>query len=207
MRTDAKNTNEMRITRRTKNSFYAFPRRYPRTFASRGFTVAELLVAMGIFTIVIGLVVGIFVGGFRAQRSLVALMAANDNASLTLEQMMRELRTGTQFCIWDVSTSSCANPASVSGSALQFKNADDTTVTYQLNFSASTIERVVNGRTLAITGNAVRVSHLQFYLLHDGSVGSQWPPRITITLSVSSTAVNLQDIVTQLQTTVSGRNI
>ena len=63
----------------------------------KGFTMIELLVAMGLFVVVMGIASTVFVQSLRAQRSIVALMAANDNASLSLEQMMREIRTGSNF--------------------------------------------------------------------------------------------------------------
>ena len=156
-----------------------------------GFTIVELLVSMGIFIVVIGMVVGIFIGAFRTQRSLTSLMAANDNASLALEQMAREIRTGTTFSI----------PEGNGEAKLKFQNANDVTIYYRLN--RGVIEREAGGTVFPITGNNVKMSALQFYLFDNGP---QWPPRITITLSVTPAAPSLQAIVTNLQTTVSGRN-
>ncbi len=64
---------------------------------SNAFTIIELLVAMGLFIILMGITAGSFVKAMRTQRAIVALMAANDNASLTLEQIAREIRTGSNF--------------------------------------------------------------------------------------------------------------
>ena len=54
-----------------------------------GFTLPELLVAMGLFLIVISIVAGAFVNSLRTQRATVELIAVNDNISLLLEQIAR----------------------------------------------------------------------------------------------------------------------
>ena len=158
-----------------------------------GFTIVELMVAVGLFVVVVGIASATFVQALRTQRQVVGLMAANDNASLTLEQMAREIRTGTQFALPGASGNE--------GIELKFQNADDVTVHYRLNNSV--IEREADGRTFPITGNNVQVSTLAFHLVHNEI---DWPPRITITLSVAPVASTLQAIVTNLQTTASGRN-
>ncbi len=68
-----------------------------KDFNFRGFTIVELLVAMGIFLIVVEIAVGGFVNALRAQKQVAALIAAEGNADLALEQMAREIRTG-YFC-------------------------------------------------------------------------------------------------------------
>jgi prepilin-type N-terminal cleavage/methylation domain-containing protein len=64
----------------------------------KGFTLVEVLVAMGIFVIVIAIATGGFVNSLRTQRQVASLISAQSNASLVLEQMAREIRTGFLFC-------------------------------------------------------------------------------------------------------------
>lgn len=170
-----------------------------------GFTIIELLVAMGIFVLLLGVVVGIFLNALRTQRSLVALMAANDNASLALEQMMREIRTGSGFCI--ASGNGCsASPVLLKGSAIRFTNASDATVIYQHDSANKTILRSGDGGVsfLAITGNNVEIRNLNFILQTPDPV---WPPRITLAIRVGLTDPNLASIANDIQTTVSAREI
>ena len=61
------------------------------------FTVAELLVAVGLFVTIIAIATGSYVRMIQQQRLMTGLMAANDNVSLALEQIMREIRTGRDF--------------------------------------------------------------------------------------------------------------
>jgi type II secretory pathway pseudopilin PulG len=173
-----------------------------------GFTIAELLVAMGIFVILIGIVTGIFIGGFRTQRSLVSLIAANDNAGLALEQMGREMRTGVaaSFCIVDASL--ICNPSSTQGSAIGFTNAEAIPIVYRLDGTAISRREGASGSFEAITGNNVVIRNLLFLLSTPPPAPPvTWPPRITITLSVGSPEASLANIVTNIQTTVSGRNL
>ena len=150
---------------------------------NKGFTIIELMVAMSLFVIVVGITSGTFVRSLRTQRQLVALMAANDNASQTLEQMTREIRTGMEF--------------TASASRLSFTNAADERVTYDL--AGNRIER--NGRVL--TASNVLVKYLTF-IARGAEVGDGVSTRITVLLGVSAKG-KMESFVTRLQTTVASR--
>ena len=143
----------------------------------------ELLVAVSLFVIVISIASGAFVQSLRTQRGVLALMSANDNASLALEQIVREIRTGREFV--------------VGGGPLSFVNYLNETVSYDLNNDA--IER--NGQP--ITSSNVKVVHLNFRLFGEG-VGDGQSTRVLINLGVSSRG-GLEGFITPLQTTVSSR--
>ena len=57
----------------------------------KGFTLVELLVAIGIFSILMAVGVGGFVHALHTQREVAALIATQSNASIALEQMARDL--------------------------------------------------------------------------------------------------------------------
>src|SRR6185369_6212596 len=69
----------------------------PAGAAARGFTLIELLVAVSLFAIAVAIAAGGFVRALRTQRQLIALISANSSASLAIEQMAREMRTGFGF--------------------------------------------------------------------------------------------------------------
>jgi len=200
-----------------KINFRVNPRCYLRRSANEGFTLVELLVAMGVFVILLGIIVGIFISALRTQRSLAALMLVNDNTSLVLEQMAREIRTGFNFVVAPDSVASCTNRISsqtyTGGKELIFCNANEQIVTYKWesdSISDSIKRRVGTDTPLPITGDNVKISNLKFILAHCGLEGGcfAWPPRITITLSVTPKGSNLEDVIqTNIQTTVSGRNL
>ena len=157
-----------------------------------GFTLVELIVAIGLFALLISVAVGGFVRALKNERQITALLAANTAASFTTEQMAREIRTGVNF--------------TASGSTLTFTNAKGDTVSYCLD-AAGHILRAANLPNCTdgdpVTSNAVNVRSLSFVLLGDAT----YPPRVTLLLRISpkgETGVN--STVLNIQTTISARN-
>lgn len=173
---------------------------------NNAFTVVELLVAMSVFVVLMGIITGIFINSLRVQKSLVSFMAVNDSVSIALEGMARELRTGSDFCISDPSDN-CLS--SVNGASLKFKNALDKDVVYRLNQGLLEKSDTGGASFSSITPNNINVSGLEFELVDQKlttGIGDEWPPRINIFLKVGSRDPNLIGVTTNLQITVSGRN-
>ena len=156
-----------------------------------GLTMIELIVAIGIFSLVVVMVVGIFVLAISTQRRITALKNVDDNIRFTLESMAREIKTGKNF--------------SSSASLLSFLNARGESVVYRLN--ASTIEKSSDGGTnySAVTGSEVTINYLNFYLSGQ-AVGDNMEPRITITIDATS-QVGSKSANLKVQTTISQRSL
>lgn len=155
-----------------------------------GYTLAELAVSLGVFTIVVSIATGAVIRAFRTQRQIVALIAMNNNMSLTIEQIAREMRTGSGFSTTNVTNN------------ITFTNAKAESITYRLNGDA--IERQVEsglGQSRPITADNVSVKSVRFYIL---SLPSS-PPRITISIGISPEEASLSSTVIYLQTTISPR--
>lgn len=165
-----------------------------------GFTLVETLVAIGLFGIVISIAVGGFVRALRTEAEIMSMVSANANASLSLEQMAREIRTGFNFTDTDCDPSSNKNCQTLS-----FTNANGDNVEYSL--AGGIIQKKTgSGDSQPLTANNIVVQYLIFHLQGEKS-GDGWPPRITISLGVTP-AKNLGDIsTTRLQTTISARQI
>ena len=164
----------------------------------KGFTIVELLVSIGLFAVIISVAMGGFVRALRTQRQVVALINANSNVSLVVEQLAREIRTGYNF-------------PSVSGAqtSLAFTDAKGETITYAQGVAADgsgTITRQVNdGSPAQITADNVDIRYLNFTLLNSPN----YPPRITITIGLSPSAASapiVSENVTNIQTTISARS-
>ncbi len=178
-------------------------------FQIHGFTLIETMTAMGVFVVLIGVGAAIFLVGLRSQRNQIDLLLATDNASLTLEQMVREIRTGGNFCI---PTGSICPPGITSGTDLRFQNANQENVFYRFNQADETIERSSDGGTtfVPLTSSNVVVTNLSFSRVDQLQAfddTSPWPPRILIVLEIGSKKAGLQSVKTKLQATVSARNI
>ena len=157
----------------------------------------ELLVSIGLFAVIMALAMGGFVRALRTQRQIVALISANSNLSLVLEQMSREIRTGFNFC----SESACPE------GTLTFMNARGKQITYAFNGTGNRgkITRTEDALPAAdLTADNVDVRYLYFDLL----AAPNYPPRITIRVGVSPiAAAGLNDIVSRIETTVSARTV
>lgn len=175
-----------------KNQFYK---------KSCGFTIVELIVAMGLFVILMGIATGSFIKAIRTQKAIINLMDVNNNASFVLEQMAREIKTGYNFTGKDADAD------------LKFVNQKNMVVWYRLNNNI--IERASKNETSGlltindykkITADNVKIVSFNIIILGNNA-GDGYPPRITISLSVSSTGKYLENILTNIQTTVSARTL
>jgi len=201
----------------------------------RGFTLIELIVAFGIFAILITIASGSFVRSLRIQRVSLQLMAVNDNMAITLEQMMREMRTGYNFCT-NTENLSAADPsvqaqcAALDNGEIQFVTAGNVLVRYRLKNEA--IQKGVGvaawdpanppetacdeGEFDAISGvcyrtmtaDTIKVSDANFRALHnDVEVSPLYPPRIVLSFAVTSSDPLVEAFASPItiQTTVSAR--
>lgn len=180
------------------------------SYTNSGFTIIELLVAIAIFSVVVSVAVGGFVRALRTQRQVVALMAANSNVSLAIEQMAREIRTGRNFTVNNpfLFTDCGSDPSR--GSELTFTNGLLDQITYRFFSMAEEgfIDREVNGASDHITGKNVRIRYVCFGLLGDQPYpGDEYPPRVTVSIGISPVAQGVSDNITNIQTTISARQI
>lgn len=159
--------------------------------ARTGFTVVELIVAIGLFTTLFGIVSGSFINALRTERRIVALVSANDSAQGSLEQMAREIRTGLNFDLrFDLRPEG----------DLTFTNYKGENITYTLG--EESIKRGVDDAFKPITADNVRARSLQFFLCDplDCPV-----PRVTIATGISAADSSLDAIILNMQTSVSAR--
>ena len=193
----------------------------------KGFTLVEVLVAIALFSIIVAISAGGFTIALRTQRQLAALISAQSNVSLAMEQMAREIRTGYLFC-HDANnnpTCACANTGTPNSCGIKngvgnndletadinFFNANGANVVYSLGAGTNALMRSDSGTggiSQAITGDTVTVKYLKF-VIQGNDEGDNLPPRITILLGVapSSSDPAIANDVLSLQTTVSARVI
>lgn len=154
-----------------------------------GLTMIELIVAIGIFGLVISVVISIFVLAVINQRRIITVRNVNDNMRFAIEAMSREIRTGKNF--------------NSEAGRLSFVNARGESVAYRL--ASNKIERSSDGGVnyLTMTGPEVTINYLNFYL-NGGVVSDGIQPRVTVTISADSKIGN-QNTDLKIQTTISAR--
>ncbi len=107
---------------------------------NKGFTLLEMIVSMGIFTIVAVIAVGSLVRISSLNRQAQSLQAATNNINYILESMSREMRVG--------STYHCANGAVYNGNRLDlaFRECDNNSGDKGILFTSSNLD--INGCNL-----------------------------------------------------------
>ncbi len=169
---------------------------------NEGFTLAELLVAMSIFVIIVTVSSGIFIRSMQDENRLTAIMGTQSSLNSALEQMAREIRGGYLFNDLTTGSPDCgttgASLGSLNGySSMTFVGPNGTT-TYSL--SGGRIER--NGDFL--TSQDVNVQNLCFVFSQiAGRSCNPW--RVNIFLNAEPVASNSNVQPFYLQTTVSSR--
>ena len=167
---------------------------------SAGFTVIELMVAMSMFLILIGVATGTFLETLRMQRIITELSAANNNATQAIEQIGREIRTGYSF-------------QQSTADVLWFVNYKNEVVLYKLENSDSVacgqavgavgcllLSKDGGSTWSAITAPEVKVK--RFKVIVTGvDASDQFSPRVTLVISIAGP----RNIDVNLQTTVSAR--
>lgn len=168
------------------------PKREQRIKNERAFTLVETVVALGLFIIAITLVVVTFINTLVSIRNAIALMSVNNNMAIAFEQMMREIRTGREFCSRGVCTRE----------SLEFTNANNEVVRYEKVGEA--LHRSLAGNARPLTSNDIAVRSLSFFPQNVG-VRDGAQVRILLSITVGSTKPNLQSIENTLQTTIAPR--
>ncbi len=156
-----------------------------------GLTLIELIVAVGIFGLVIGMVFGVFTVTVTGQHRIIALRNVEDNLRFVAESMAREARTGKDFTSDSVS--------------LSFTNDRNQSVIYRLNNGI--VEKSSDGGLtyLPITGPEITVDYLNFSLAGQAA-NDGLQPRITVAIGAESRVGN-QKAGLKIQTTISARQL
>lgn len=153
-----------------------------------GFTLVELTITMGIFVSVVFMIISIFTTSVKVERNVAEQTTILDNLALVIEQMAREIRTGTGFPE--------QQPPASPTSTLVFTNYLGETVSYQKN--ETYITKTVSDKIMRLTADDVKIKTLNFYIIKQ----LPYPPRVTISIQAESP---LFKNPVSFQTTVSER--
>lgn len=164
--------------------------------SSRGFTIVELLVSIAIFSLITSFGVSVFVRALRAQRSVVSLISANDNASLAIEAIAREIRRGRDFSMLAF------------GSELRFFNAEQREVRYRFDADQQAIVRNEDGTGFfRVTADNVVVTRARFEVQNTDSSGNIILPRVSMSIRLGAPDRDVNEFFTDLHTTVGSRGL
>ncbi len=169
----------------------------------KGFTLIEMIVALGVFAIAALISTSSLLALTNAQKKALVFESTQDNMRFALETMGRDIRTGDSYhCADDVVLTPLDCP--FGNDVVTFRNVAGATVTYQV--SENRIKRSVNGGPFErITSSDITIANLIFYVL-GSSTSDTLHPRVTIAVrGVSGSGTSLSEL--DLETTVSQRKV
>ncbi|RJQ13831.1 hypothetical protein C4553_02180 [Candidatus Parcubacteria bacterium] len=156
----------------------------PTTRYRTAFTLIETLVSLTVFVTVVTIATGAFTSVLKGQRHAFAVQNVQDNTSVLIESMAREVRTGTNFSVSGGSGSQSSDPSgSSAGTELNFTNAKGESVSYRVNNTR--LERMVVGGCPScnvfqpISSFDLQITNFRFVIQGDGSSDTR-QPMITI---------------------------
>ena len=172
-----------------------------------GFTLLEMVVALGIFSLVIVAFVGITLSLLNAQRKAADAQIIQENARFIIELFTKEMRTGTNF----TASATCAPP----GKEIRFTSTDPLTPNRTYFFSNNKIMRLKSfpfsslecANAVELSGEDLLVNNIDFDL--HGSVpessllSNDGQPTVIISMRMSGreplfgsqTTLNLQTTI------------
>jgi len=167
-----------------------------------GFTLIEMLVAMGIFAIVISAAVGIFVSGSSSQKKILEFNVAQREAGYLMETISRELRMAAAI---SDGTDGNPNQQDNEDSSVEFTNYNGDLVQYCRSNANGDCANNDYGDYFSrdgevISSSDIKIEHLRFYVTDDFS---QTQPIVTINMKVKS--ANQSGVEFILQNSVSMR--
>lgn len=168
---------------------------------NQGFTLVEMIVSIGIFTIVLFIATSSFLAVVNADKKSRATRTAMDNLTVALEDMSRRIKTGTVYTC-DGTVSSTAPQDCNTGTSFAFTDQDGKRVAYRV--SGGQIIRTTQGESaeLSVTAPEINISNLSF-VVGGATPGDNTQPyvRIKITGSTTGGVINsgftMQTMVTQ----------
>jgi len=169
----------------------------------KGFTLLELIVAVGIFSIIVVSATSIFQQVIEGQRRAIATQNTQESVRYVLETISKEIRNAK---INDDSSPDCGGIDAgkifklVSANELKFKNQYGNCVIYKLDSGAFKISRDNGTFFLPITPDNVQLSNLNFILKSGGQNA------VTVAIKIENNTTNTRfKSPLELQTTISSR--
>lgn len=185
-----------------------------------GFTLIEMLVAMTVFIVVIGSIIGLFISAIRSQSGALASQKLLDDTSYVMEYMSRAIRmaqkddgSGTPCITSGLNYANADKNGNPIGDtwAIRFKNMYGGCQTFYLDSTNGQLKEyrtdkngAVEISDLPLTSSGLQVFPLQFIVSGD-TPGDNLQPKVTISLTIKPKTTAKPEI--KIQTTLSQRNL
>ena len=180
-----------------------------KTSQQKGFTLVEMIVAIGLFTIVMMVATGAIFSIVNANRNAQTINAVITNLDFSLESMLREMRTGYNYSCGSTvgGTPPAPKDCTAGGTEIAFVNAQGQQVGYAFSGAGGngSITRTLGtgpsaGIPIAETAPEVNITRLEFYV--SGTVTGRQPSVLVQIIGTagsgkSKTSFDIQTYVSQ----------
>ena len=152
----------------------------------RGYTLLELIVSLGIFSMVMLVVMGAYVSLISLDRQARANNQLAASLSFAIESMARSMRTGTSY---DCNGGGMPYNCTQGGDSISFVDSQGQTITYRLKNDGSigqcTGSLCTDATSVALTDPRIDITSLVFYVRGVGTNGADdlIQPNVTFTIS------------------------
>lgn len=168
----------------------------------KGITLIELLIAMAIFSLVLGSSISLLETGIKAQRQVLNMGALSDNLSYVMEYMSRTIRMAKKDKTGSYITPGC-NFATTSNSGLKFINSN--LEEHEFFLDNGILKESKDGSVpTALTSSNFKITELHFYLLGECQ-GDDIQPRVTVAMEIETRESDPQTL--NIQTSISQRDL
>ena len=169
-----------------------------------GFTLLEMIFAVGLFAMVITVVTGVFVKSSQVQRKAVELHVVQREGNYMIEMMSREIRMAT---VISDGNDGNEDQQGNNNSSVEFTNYNGDLIRYcranaigacTENDSGDYLSRCVNGINQIVSSSNIKINNLKFYIPDDFDAEQ---PMVTISMTVKpattqhNTEISLQNSV------------
>ncbi|MHB8710122.1 MAG: PilW family protein [Minisyncoccota bacterium] len=166
--------------------------------ASKGFTLIELMVAIGLFATVMTIAAGAYLTIIHANQQAQAIASGIDNVSFALDSMTRSIRSGSTYGCPTQGKDCYPTP----GPTFAFKDVYGTPITYTFDSSSRSIQEMKNndGVWITLTDPSVHITSLEFYVSGTQSYstsGDILQPYVTIVVSGFAGPVNTKSFTVE----------
>ncbi|MBU1045563.1 prepilin-type N-terminal cleavage/methylation domain-containing protein [Patescibacteria group bacterium] len=166
----------------------------------KGFTLVEIVVVTGIFSVLMIAISGIFIAALRAERNVLASKKVLGELSYAMEYMTRALRMAdkdnTGFCI-----PSGSNYQLTARSGIKFINILQSGACQEFFADNGKIKYATGAEELELTSSNINVSALKFEIINETESDNLQP---FVTIQIEADTPN--SAVLRLQTSISQRN-
>lgn len=185
----------------------------------RGFTLVEMLVVIGIFSLISGSIIGIFLVGVSTQRKILAKSELLNEINFALEYMEKALRMAKKddIKIWDKEIDCSGSPNDkinykiiFGGEGVRFRSYDPETRSFycrEFYLEGEVLKEKkekAQTETFSLTSQRIKITNFKINLLGQNQEDS-FQPRVTILIEAETREKVPSKI--KIQTTISQRDL